>query len=80
MRGKSQHVNTRRGVERGSVPMYQLEVAQLVSESHLSHVRLRRAMKRACAVVVVHSHLGEVIQIVGKSIIVGIKIFSIVGG
>lgn len=28
----------------------------------------------------VHSHFGEVIQIVGNSIIVGIKIFSIVVG
>lgn len=28
----------------------------------------------------VHSHFGEVVQIVGNSMIVGIRIFSIVGG
>lgn len=37
-------------------------------------------MVKLWKVVVVHSHFGEVIQIVGNSIIVGIKIFNIVGG
>lgn len=51
-----------------------------VSDVHFNHVRLMRAIIRLCAVVVVHSHLGEANQIVGNSIIVGISTFSIVGG
>lgn len=78
--GSSQQVRTNRGVDRGSVPIYKLEVAQPVSESHLSQLRLIRAMRRLWAVVVVHSHLGEVSQIVGNSMIVGSRIFSIVAG
>lgn len=78
MSGSNQHVNTRRGVDSGSVARNMLEEAHPVSDVHFSHVRLIRAIRRLCAVVVVHSHLGEVSQIVGNSIIVGINTFSIV--
>lgn len=76
--GRSQHVSTRRGVESGSVAKYELDVVHPVSDVHFNHVRLMRAIRRLCAVVVVHSHLGEVNQIVGNNITVGINTFSIV--
>lgn len=80
MSGSNQHVSTRRGVDKGSVARYILEEAHPVSDVHFSQVRLIRAIKRLCVVVVVHSHLGEVSQIVGNSMIVGISTFSIVEG
>lgn len=58
---------------------YELDMVHPVSDVHFNHVRLIRAIRRLCAVVVVHSHLGETNQIVGKSITVGISTFSIVG-
>lgn len=76
--GRSQHVNTRSGVDRGSVAKYMFEAAHPVSDVHFNQVRLMRAINRLCAVVVVQSHLGDEIQIVGNSIIVGISTFSIV--
>lgn len=79
MSGSSQHVRTNRGVDSGSVARYMLEEVHPVSDVHFSHVRLMEAIKRLCAVVVVHSHLGEVNQIVGNNMIVGISTFSIVG-
>lgn len=51
-----------------------------VSEGHLIQVRLIMAIIRLWIVVVVQSHLGEENQIVGNSIIVGIRTFSIVVG
>ena len=57
-----------------------MEVAQPVSEFHLSQFRLIRAIKRLWAVVAVHNHLGEISQIVGNSMIVGSRTFSIVVG
>lgn len=53
---------------------------QPVSEGHLSQERLSRATIRLCAVVDVHSHFDGENQIVGKSMIVGRRIFSIVKG
>lgn len=53
---------------------------QPVSAVQLSQVRLNRAMIRLCVTVAVHSHFLGVSQVVGKSIRVGIRIFSIVGG
>lgn len=51
---------------------------QPVSDGHFSQETLIRAIRRLCSVEVDQSHFGEVNQIVGNSIIVGIKIFSIV--
>lgn len=76
--GRSQHVSTRRGVDRGSVAIYVLDAVHPVSEVHFNQERLTRAIERLCAMVAVHSHLGEVSQIVGNSIMVGISTFSIV--
>lgn len=42
-------------------------------------MKLTKAIIRLWNIVLVQSHLGEDNQIVGKSIIVGIRIFSIVG-
>lgn len=78
--GSSQHVSTRRGVDKGSVAKYVLEVDHPVSDVHFNQVKLVRAIRRLCAVVVVHNHLGEVNQIVGNNINVGISTFSIAGG
>lgn len=58
--------------------IYILEAFHPVSDVHLSHVRLIKATRKLFIVVVVHSHLGEDIQIVGNSMIVGINTFSIV--
>lgn len=80
IRGSSQQVSTSRGVDKGSVPRYELEEVQPVSKGHLIQVRLIRAMARLWKVVMVQSHFGEESQIVGNSIIVGIRIFSIVVG
>lgn len=57
---------------------YELDIVHPVSDVHFNHVRLMRAIKRLCAVVVVHNHLGEASQIVGNNIMVGINTFSIV--
>lgn len=57
-----------------------LENVQPVSVVQLIQWRLSIAMSRLCRVVVVQSHFGVENQIVGNSIIVGIKIFSIVKG
>lgn len=78
IRGSSQHVSTKRGVDSGSVAKYVLEEVHPVSDVHLNHIRLMEAIRRLCAVVAVHSHLGEVNQIVGNNINVGISTFSIV--
>lgn len=53
---------------------------QPISESHFNQDRLVRAIKRLWAVVVVQSHFVGTSQIVGKSMSVGIRIFSIVEG
>ena len=75
--GRSQQVRTRRGVERGSVAMYVLTQAQPVSERFSSHVRLASAMIRLWARAVGQRYLGAVNQVVGTSITVGMRIFSI---
>lgn len=78
IKGSSQQVSTSRGVDRGSVPKYELEEAQPVSKGHLIQVRLVRAIVRLWKVIMVQSHFGGDSQIVGNSMIVGIRIFSIV--
>lgn len=80
MRGSSQQVSTRRGVERGSVAIYRLREDQPVSDRFFNQVRLKRAITKLWARVEGQSHLGEESQVVGASIRVGIRIFSIVGG
>lgn len=71
-------MRTNKGIDRGSIPIYRLDIIQPVSDDHLIQVKLIKAIIRLWSVVVVQSHLDGVSQIVGKSIIVGIKIFSIV--
>lgn len=78
--GRSQQVRTSRGVDRGSVAIYKLVVVQPVSKDHLIKVKLIRAITRLWVVMLVHNHLGEESQIVGNSMMVGIRIFSIVVG
>lgn len=51
-----------------------------VSDDHLSQDKLARAMTKLCAIDVVQSHFAGLNQIVGKSMSVGIRIFSIEGG
>lgn len=77
IRGRSQHVRTRRGVDRESVAMYRPSEDQPVSERFSSQVRLARAMTRLWARVVGHNHFAEASQVVGMSIRVGTRIFSI---
>lgn len=56
---------------------YELDVAQPLSDVHLSQVRLIRAIERLWLVVAVHNHLEGTSQIVGNSMIVGTNTFSI---
>lgn len=80
IRGSSQQVSTRRGVDKGSVAIYRLREAQPVSDRFSSQARLASAMIRLWARVVGHNHLGDVNQVVGTSIRVGMRIFNIVEG
>lgn len=45
----------------------------------MSHERLANAMSRLCVRVEVHNHLAGTSQVVGTSMIVGMRIFNIVG-
>lgn len=78
--GKSQQVRTRSGVDRGSVAMYWLREVQPVSDRFSNQVRLASAIIRLWAKAVGHNHFEGTIQVVGTSISVGIRIFSIVEG
>lgn len=80
IRGSSQQVRTRRGVERGSVAMKGVRQDQPVSDVFFSQVRLANAMIRLWERVIGHNHLAGASQAVGRSIRVGISIFSIVRG
>lgn len=80
MRGSSQQVRTKRGVERGSVPIYGLMTDQPVSIVVFSQARLANAMSMLWAKVVGHNHLGEANHVVGTSMRVGMRIFNIVEG
>lgn len=71
-------MSTRRGVDSGSRAMYGLRAYQPVSDVFFSQVRLARAMIRLWARAVGQSHFAGVSQVVGTSIIVGKRIFSIV--
>lgn len=73
-------MRTRRGVERGSVARYELRQDHPVSERFFSQEKLASAMIRLCARVTGHRRLAGASQIVGTSIRVGIRIFSIVRG
>ena len=60
--------------------MYTLREDQPVSDKFSSQVRLASAMMRLWARVVGHNHFDGTIQVVGTSISVGMRIFSIVVG
>lgn len=70
----------RRGVDRGSVAIYMLSEVHPTSWGVLSKEKLNRAIIRLNKSEVDHNLFGGDNQIVGKSIIVGITIFSIVTG
>lgn len=78
--GRSQHVNTKRGVDKGSRAIMWFRAVHPDSVVLLSQDRLRTAINRLLARVVGQSHFDGASQVVGTSIIVGIRIFSIVGG
>lgn len=80
MSGSNQQVSTRRGVDRGSVAMQKLRVDQPVSAGWVSQERLINAISRLCTRAEGHTHFAGAIQVVGISIRVGTKTFSIVGG
>lgn len=60
--------------------IYGLRLDHPVSERFFNHERLATAMTRLCRSVVGHNHLAGASHVVGTSISVGIKIFSIVEG
>jgi len=80
IRGRSQQERMRRGVERGSVAMRGFIKDHPVSEACISQCRLIKAIIRPWAREEGHSHFGGASQMVGKSMSVGRRIFSIVGG
>lgn len=80
IRGSSQQVKTKRGVDRESVASMVLRDDQPVSEVSFSHTRLAMAIVMLWRREVGQSHLGAESQMVGRSMIVGIKIFNIAGG
>lgn len=80
IRGRSQQVNTMRGVDKGSVAIIRLRLDQPISSVLISHVKLIKAMSRLWPKVVGHSHFAGTIHAVGINIIVGISTFNIVGG
>lgn len=80
MRGRSQHVRMMSGVEKGSVAMKEFRQVHPTSSELLINERLITAIKRLEVSVISHSVLIGANQIVGKSVMVGIKIFSIVEG
>ena len=73
-------MRTSRGVDKGSVAMYWLRQVHPVSAGIFSHEKLITAIIRLYMSVVAHSFLWGVSQATGRSIIVGNKTFSIVGG
>lgn len=77
--GRSQQVRTRSGVDKGSAAIYRLREVQPVSDRLSNQVRLASAIIRLWARVVGHSHFRGVNHVVGTSMSVGIRIFSIVG-
>lgn len=79
IRGRSQHERIKRGVDRGSVAKYGFRKVHPVSEVFFSHIRLVRAIKRLFKSEEGHSHLGGVSHVASISMVVGIRIFNIVG-
>lgn len=78
IRGKSQHVRINSGVDRESVAMYGFRVDHPVSDVLINQERLANAIVRLWAREAGQSHLCGVSQIIGNSISVGMRIFSIV--
>jgi len=75
--GRSQQERTSRGVDRGSVAMRGFIRDQPVSDVCMSQCKLASAIMRLWPKEDVQTHLKGVSQIVGKSMRVGIRIFSI---
>ena len=80
IRGSSQHVRTRRGVERESVAINRLREDHPVSERFFNQERLIREMQKLYIKLMGQSQLRLSNQAVGISMSVGIRIFSIGGG
>lgn len=66
-----------RGEDSGSTAKNWLEKSQPISVFHLNQNRLIVAMRRLWIEVVVHNHFLWESQVVGSSMIVGIRIFNI---
>lgn len=80
IRGRSQQDRTSSGLERGSVPIVEERLAHPVSAGFFIQMRLAVAIRRLLKVVVCQIHFEGASQVVGISIMVGSKIFSIVRG
>lgn len=80
MSGRSQQDRIRRGVDRGSVAIYEFDEDHPVSVSHFIQLKLTSAIVRLCDEVVIQSHFLLISHAVGIIMIVGIRTFSIVTG
>lgn len=79
IRGRSHVVRTSRGADSESEKNVK-EKLRLFSPSWFSRDRLIRLMRRLCTVALIQIMLCLDIHVMGSSIVVGIIIFSIVGG
>lgn len=79
IRGRSQHERIRRGLERESVPKYELRHIHPEAQDVLAQKRLTAAIRRLFTVAVCQIHLWFENQVAGMSIRVGTKIFNIGG-
>lgn len=80
IRGRSQQVKTRRGVERGSVAICRPRWDQPVSEKFFRQLKLVTAIVRLKNNVIGHNRLEWASHAMGMSIRVGTKIFNTEGG
>lgn len=77
--GRSQQDRTRRGLDKGSVPIRQERLVQPVFSGFFIQSRLIVAIRRLLSVVACQVHFEGDSQATGISIRVGRRIFSIVG-
>lgn len=76
--GRSQHDRTRRGLDRGSVPIRKERLVQPVLSGFFIQSRLTVAIRRLLSVVDCQAHFEGDSQATGISIKVGRRIFNIV--